>query len=200
MIMMKLSIFFREYLNHYAYQYLDHAETEKWQELSMQDEQCFTKIFGADKLDEMVFSEFLDYFLIRKVMGGKYCMKKSVRVMKKLSSWLKEKQYTDEDYKEYFKEASDLPNVGELAELIYEHAMKSPEKEYDEILDGYFSVLHLENKKLWLEEELGDGTNIGPVFVSKEISDLCKPGWTLNLVIGKDKTGWYILESGNVYR
>ncbi|WP_156291049.1 hypothetical protein [Oceanobacillus salinisoli] len=57
----------------------------------------------------------------------------------------------------------------------------------------------IEKGKLWLEDDFGTDM-IGPVVVTKEISDLCQEGWRINLVIGKSSNGWHILESGNVYR
>lgn len=192
---------FKEYLNHYAYQNLDDDEREKWEELYDEDENSFIKMFGADYLDEEAVREFLDYFLIRKVMAGQDFMKKSVRVMKKLANWLKEQSYTDADFQDYFfEEAKDLPKVEELANLIYEHAKRSPHKKYAEIKEGYFSIRHIENNLLWLDDEFDNKTNIGPVLVTKQITDLCQLSWILNLTIGKDQKGWYILESGNVYR
>jgi hypothetical protein len=101
--------------------------------------------------------------------------------------------------KDYFGDAKDLPNVEKLAELIFQHAKKSPRKQYSDILEGYFSVRDIEQGQLWLDEQLGDKTNIGPVLVSKQISDLCQKGWRINLAIGKHQESWYILESGNVY-
>jgi len=53
---------------------------------------------------------------------------------------------------------------------------------------------------LWVTEAFDGEKHIGPVSVSKQISDLCKKGWDINLVIGLYQGKWYILESGNVYR
>ena len=194
---------FQDYLNQYAYRFLNEHESEKWETQIDESVDFFTKTFGQDKLVTSVISDFLDYFIIRKVMSGEEFMKVSIRVMKKLAKWLYENNYvpqdTYDDFKEYFGDAKDLPNVEKLAELIFYHANKSPRKRYKEILEGYFSVTDIEQEQLWLDEDLGEKTNIGPVLVSKQISDLCQKGLRINLVIGKYQGSWYILETGNVY-
>ncbi|WP_096438692.1 hypothetical protein [Alteribacter populi] len=84
--------------------------------------------------------------------------------------------------------------------MIFHHAMKSPDKEYEDIVEGYFIVGKIEQGKLWVDEALGERESIGPITVTREISSLCQEGWSIYLVLGEDKGKWYILESGNVYR
>ncbi|MBP1970498.1 hypothetical protein J2Z83_002619 [Virgibacillus natechei] len=195
--------FFQVYLNSYAANYLDEDEWKKWEAKFDEDEDAFTKMFGVEKLSSTKFSEFLDYFIIRKVMSGESFMEIAVRVMKKLNKWLYDNNYTDlatyNDLREYFGEAKDLPKVEKMADLIFQQARKTQEKQFDEIEEGYFSVKAIEQGEIWLDETFGDKTNIGPVNVSKQISDLYQKGWQINLVIGKDQGKWHILESENVY-
>jgi hypothetical protein len=33
----------------------------------------------------------------------------------------------------------------------------------------------------------------------KEITDHCRVGWQVNLLLGKTRNGWSIMETGNVY-
>jgi len=191
---------FREYLNGYAYQYLDDENRKKWEAQWEEGEAFFTELFGQDELTENQISEFLDYFLIRKVMGPESLIKKAVRVMKKFSKWMNEKNYSKDDYQDYFEEVKDLPKVEKLAQLIYHCARNAPELQYEDVINSSFLVSKIEKGKLWLEDDL-DGTEvIGPVLVTKGISDLCQEGWRINMEIGKTSKGWYILESGNVYR
>jgi len=190
---------FKEYLNRYGFQYLDNEGQKRWKAQFEEDEACFTKLFGKGELTEYKISEFLDYFMIRKVMASESLMKNAVRVMKRFSKWLTEKGFSDDDYQDYFEEVKDLPKVEKLAELIFDYARNTPELQYEDVIDSSFLVKKIEKGKLWLEDDFG-ADMIGPVLVTKEISDLCQEGWRINLEIGKSKGSWYILESGNVYR
>ncbi len=192
---------FKDYLNSYAYQYLDDDDDlTKWEAHHEEDRSCFTELFGPDKLDTTTNSEFLDYFVIDKVMGSEEFLKQSLRVMKKLSKWLQVNGYTTDDDREYFNESKDLPNVERLSKLIYKHVQHSHDKNCDDVLQGHFSINEVEDGVLWLNEVLGEKVNIGPVLVTKQISDLAKIDWNIHLTIGRDKDAWHILESGNVYR
>lgn len=192
---------FKIYLNRYAYQNLDEEKRKKWEAEFEKDDECFTNLFGADEITEFKIEEFLDYFLIRKVMGSESLLKNAVRVMKKFSKWMTKQNYSSDDYHAYFDEAKELPKVEKLADLIFEHARKSPDVEYEDVLDSSFIVSKIEVRKLWLEDDFSSADEaIGPVLVTKEISDLSQVGWRINMVIGKSKGNWYILETGNVYR
>lgn len=195
---------FRDYLNYNAEFLVIGDERSKWEEQFEKDEDCFTKMFGQDKLDSGSVEEFLDYFIIRKVASGEDFMKIAVRVMKKLSKWLYENQYVDEceydELMEYFGEGGkELPNIEKLADLIFQHAHNDRFKQYENVLEGYFSISDINSGELWLNEFTGSKRNIGPVIVTKEISRLSQKGWLVNLVIGEDRGKWEILESGNVY-
>jgi len=94
-------------------------------------------MFGSEKLNSTKFEEFLDYFVIRKVMSGESFMKLAVRVMKKLNKWLFENNYIDQDdyeeLKEYFGEANDLPNVEKLGEMIFDYSRKTADKPFEDV-------------------------------------------------------------------
>src|SRR5690625_1843507 len=197
---------FQVYLNGYAHQYLDNEDMQKFKEQYETDEESFIKIFGYDKIDLATYSDFFEYFIIRKVMAGESFMKKAVRVIKKLTKWLKEKKHIDDkqynDLIEFFDDghAKALPNAEKVADLIYDLADQTPEREYfGELLEGYFTIIDIKSQALWVDDMLGGQTNIGPVVVTEQIAKLCQEGWDLSLVIGKYQDKWHILESGNVY-
>lgn len=150
---------FQDYLNHYAYQFLRDNEREKFEEQFDEDNDCFTKMFDHDKLEPSVISEFLDYFIIRKVMSGEEFMKIAVRVMKKLTKWLYESDYVDQDtyneFIDYFEDAKDLPNVEKLAELIFHHSKKSLKKNIKIFWKGTFP-LEILNRDSWYFLESGN--------------------------------------------
>ena len=195
---------FEHCLNDYAYQNLDEKDSKLFDTLFNEKNKQFCEIFGPEKIGFPEIAEFLDYFMIRKVMGSKELMKTVGRVMKKFVRWMKEKEYMGEEKYENTAEMVDelgeqLPKVEELSELIYDYIQDNPVEGFTETTEGYFTVTKIEPGKLWLEEYVGPGEEIGPVSVSTEISSKCKEGWVICLELGKTKRGWEMLESGNVY-
>jgi succinate dehydrogenase flavin-adding protein (antitoxin of CptAB toxin-antitoxin module) len=193
---------FEQCLNGYAYQYLE-EESRLFDRLYDEEDKEFCEIFGPDKIGASEIGEFLDYFVIRKVMGGKELMKTVGRVMRRFVRWMSEKGYMEEG--EYEAAAGvvedlkgELPRVEELACLIYDYIQDNPPKGFTERVDGYFRATKIEPGKLWLKDYLS-GRDIGPVFVSNEISSSCKLGWVICLELGKTRKGWRMLGSGNVY-
>ncbi|TFJ91663.1 hypothetical protein [Lentibacillus salicampi] len=195
---------FRDYLNMYAPNSLHEDDRKRWEAEFDEDEDCYTRMFGPDYLDESDFEEFLDYFMIRKVASSESFMKVAVRVMKKLNKWLFENKYFDQDdyvdAQEYFGEANDLPDVEKLADLIFDYSRMTMDTPFEDKLEGYFTVVDIKPGQLWVKDAFDGGKTIGPVQVSKQISDLCNEGWDINFAIGLYQEKWYIVESGNVYR
>ncbi|MGQ9722691.1 MAG: hypothetical protein ACUVXA_15380 [Candidatus Jordarchaeum sp.] len=195
--------FFEDYLDGYAYQYLDEENNQLLDKLSEGDKQ-YCEIFGPDKLGACEFGEFLNDFMIRKVMGSKELMKTVGTVMRILLKWMKEKGYisreTYEDAAETVDELKDeLPKVEELSDLIFDYIENSPpERDFTETVEGYFRVTRIEPGELGLEDIM-EGREIGPVLVSNLISSMCKVGWVICLELGKTSKGWLMLGSGNVY-
>lgn len=191
---------FQSYLNDYASQYLDEQAIESFEKKGKD----FCEIFTPEQISSTEINEFLNYFLIRKVMGSKELMKNVSRAMKKLVKWMNEKGYMEQEDYEYSIEVTDkakedLPQCEELANLIYECCEYGDYEEYTETMDRYWQVTKIQPGKLWFEDYTGSGKKIGPVRVDYEISSLCKIGWVINLVLGKTRRGWKMLESGNVY-
>lgn len=85
-----------------------------------------------------------------------------------------------------------------IQDIIYNYIVKSRCDSYTKSRGGYFSVVNIEPGKLWLVNEF-DGDNIGPVYVSNNISSKCKKGWVICLELGKTAKGWVMISSGNVY-
>lgn len=196
---------FKIYLNAYAYQYLPTELSDDYEDQYMEDESHFTKTFGLDQLDPSLYAEFFEYFIIQKVASSESFIKSAVRVLKKFTNWLIETEHISQsDYEnliDYFgdNKGASLANAEKVAHLIYELAMNSPDIEYDDVLEDYFTISKIEPKKLWIDSMFEAGTDIGPIAVTKQISDLSVTGWDISLVIGKKDNKWTILESGNVY-
>jgi len=194
--------YFEECLNGYAYQYLNEKDSKRFSKL-YEEKKEYCEIFGPSNIGANEISEFLDYFMVKKVIGSKELMKNVGRVMRKFVRWMNEKGYmTGKEYNVTAERVDslkdDLPKVEELASMIYHYIENTQVEDFTEKADGYFRVTKIAPGKLWLED-MGGGKSIGPTFVSDEISSRCKLGWVICLELGKTTKGWQMLESGNVY-
>jgi len=194
--------YFRMYLNNFGHQHLNKTETKRYEKLEASQDKKFWEIFDHEHLRSSEIYDFLADFMVRKVDGSRTLMETTDRVMSKLVKWLHEKSYMpDKEYEETIKIVKglkvDLPLVREVTDLIYDYVEKHPvEIDYTSDLDAYFKIVKIEPGKLWLEDYLESGKEIGPVIVSKEISSKCKVGWTISLLVAKTGKVWRILESG----
>lgn len=75
--------FFEQFLNGYAHQYLKEKDSKLFDKLYNEENKEFCEIFGPDKIYSSGMGEFLDYFMIKKVMGSKELMKTIGRGMRK---------------------------------------------------------------------------------------------------------------------
>ncbi len=191
----------RHCLNGFGHQSLDAAEHERWQEAYDGDEEAFVHNFGPDKIAENL-GEFLNYFMIRKVMAGEELLRAAGTVTKKLAKWLGERGHLDGNAVEVAVErgadaARELPKAERLSRLLYEQAGKSTidaqALEEEHYVEDYLMIERVDPGALWFEGE------IGPVKVAKAASDLAQPGWSVNIVLGRADDTWHLLEVGNVY-
>lgn len=194
---------FKTFLNQYGYQHLEGSAETLWETQIDNDPEFFTNLFGADQITLSTFDEFIDYFVRHKVMSGKDFFKVTVRVMKKLSTWLYNENHMDQatyaTFQTYFQEdVKEIEQLEKLSDLIYDEQKKSPQVDYENYLEGYLTITAIKPKQLWVSNSFEK--DIGPICVSKEISDLCQLDWSMNVVIGQHNGKWYILESGNVSR
>jgi hypothetical protein len=194
---------FRESMNCYACQSLGKEQKELFDHfygLQGEDHREFCDIFGPSEILGNV-SEFLNYFMIRKVICGKELLKAAGTVVKKLTKWLAEHGHVEAERAEVHadqaaKASKELPAMEELSELLWRYAEARANIDFQETAEGYFTVRRVENDRLHLED-IGGRTVI--ILLPAEITSRCKSGWSINLAIGKTKGGWKILEVGNVY-
>jgi hypothetical protein len=147
------------------------------------------------------YSEFLGYFMPRKVIGGKETMQAAGTVTKKLAKWLAEKGYvTDtEDAEERASEAErDLPTAQKVLDLLDDYVeWNVPERTGKEIED-HFWIERIEPGKLWLKPMTEYPSVIGPVPVPAQVTKLCRPMWDIGGVVAKVGKGWRLVEVWNV--
>jgi hypothetical protein len=188
-------------LNGYGYQSLDADERRRWETAYERDEEAFVHVFEPAKIADNL-GEFLDYFMIRKVMAGEELLRAAGTVTKKLAKWLGVHGYLDENavadaVDRGAAAARDLPNAERLSGLLFEQARKSvvdvQTLDDDEYVEDYLMIDRVEHGALWFEGE------IGPVKVPKAASDIAQPGWSINIVLGRANETWHVVEVGNVY-
>ena len=196
---------FKSCLNNYAYQYLDEQEEVLFDRLynaKGNEHREFCQIFGPEEITDNV-SEFLGYFMVRKVMCGRELMRAAGTVTKKLGKWLKANGYIDsEDAEDIVSSggsaARELPAAEELARMLEDYAdYTAVDVDSDNVIEDHFYIKTVESGKLHLSSIYED--NEIKVPVSHDISDACRVGWSFSGAVGKTRKGWRILEVWNVY-
>jgi hypothetical protein len=195
---------FERFLNSYGSENLTEKDLELYEELSEGKGKEYCEIFGPQQLGLWEVENFLGNFMVLRSESSKNFLKIVGRVMHKLVKWLHEKGYmADDDYEKIEKQVkklkADLPAAVEASDLLSGYAARSRHGKYTEELDSRFIIKKIEPGELWLEDIESTGKLIGPVQVSKEISSLCRGGWTIVLRIGKAGYGWKIIDSKAVY-
>ena len=165
------------------------------------EDHAFVKLFGPEKIADNL-DEFLGYFMIRKVMASKELLGAAGTVTKKLATWLGEHGFLDADAVDIAVEqgseaARDLPAAERLAGLLYDLSLKASidtdDLSDEDHVEDLLMIERVEPGKLWFE---GD---IGPVGVPPAVSAAARVGWSVNLVLGRARSKWQIIEVGGVY-
>jgi len=194
---------FQSCLNNYAYQSLDKQEDALFDRLynaKGDEHREFCQLFGPEKIPDSV-DEFLNYFMIRKVMCGKDLMQAAGTVTKKLGKWLKKKGYIEPESAEELVScgataAKELPAAEELARMLADYANRTA-VDCDQVIEDHFTIEAVEPDKLHLSAFSGDDDITVPVY--RNISNACRVGWSFSGAVGKTDKGWRILEAWNVY-
>lgn len=194
---------FRSCLDGYAYQGLNKQEDALFDRLynaEGDEHREFCQLFGPEKIPGNV-SEFLNYFMIRKVMCSKELKQAAGTVIKKLGKWLQEKGYVRPEIAAEVVScgvtaAKELPATEELAWMLADYADYTA-VDCDEVIEDHFTIEAVEPGKLHLSEFSGNDKIIIPV--PRNISDACHIGWSISGAVGKIDKGWRILEVWNVY-
>jgi hypothetical protein len=158
----------------------------------------FCDTFGPEDITGG-YSEFLGYFIPHKVMCGKETMSAAGTVAKKLATWLAEKKYVEDtsDAAERASDAArDLPAAEDALTLLedYVEHNRPDDEEYEDEVEDHFWIKKVGPGELWLEAlSMHDGV-IGPVPVSKEVTDICGEMWDIAGVVVRTKKGWRFLE------
>lgn len=193
----------RHSLDGYAYSALDADERRRWEaEFEANEEGAFCRLFGPEKIPGHL-GEFLDYFMVRKVIAGQELLKASGTVTGKLMRWLASHGHIDEDTAEDASDlardaARDLPTADRLGMLLHEVTDRAPDIDPDQVADedwveDYLEIANVEPSKIWFEG------GVGPITVPRNASDLARPGWSAFVTAAKLAGRWHLIEVGPVY-
>lgn len=84
----------RHSLNGYGPNALDQAEHRRWEKVfDSGDEEAFCHLFGPERILGHL-SEFLGYFMVRKVIAGQELLRSAGTVTKRLAEWLYQESET----------------------------------------------------------------------------------------------------------
>ena len=194
---------FQSCMDGYGHQYLNKQEYALFDRLYNADgdeHREFCQVFGPEKISENV-DEFLNYFMIRKVMCGKELMQAAGTVTKKLGKWLMERGYIDSEIaadviSSGATAAKELPAAEELARMLADYADRTA-VDCDDVIEDFFTIESVEPGKLHLSALSEDDKITVPV--SRDISNACHVDWSFSGAVGKTSKGWRILEAWNVY-
>jgi hypothetical protein len=161
----------------------------------------FCDIFGREHILENV-GEFLNYFMVSKVMAGADTLRASGTVMKKLAKWLVEQEYIKSDDADLAIEqgsdaARDLPAAEKLSTLLYD-LTAGRHVPHDSDIEGRFSITKVEPDRIWLQDE-DDGKGYGPILLSEKATKLCRVGWTISGAVRKSGNRCVLVEAFQVY-
>lgn len=188
---------------------LFHDYLANYGELSYEENKDEGIILTADtqELHDGQVSNFLEWFLIRKVIGPAWLNTSAPGIIQKYIKWLDKKGLLAEgamdDVVETTKKAAkDLPRVEKAASLLYKLCDKNSDRfsvddfEDEDYMEGYGEVTGIIEDKLHLDYE---GEKTGPIQINREIAKHLNKGDTVNLVVVRKGKLWYPVEAGNVY-
>ena len=194
---------FADCLNGYGHQSLSPFERKRWEAAyDGGDEEAFVHLFGADKITENL-SEFLGYFMVRKVMAGQELLKAAGTVTKKLAKSLAAQGLIDADdaavaTNTAVDAARDLPKADRLGTMLFDQTRLTRHFDVDDVPDDDWVedslfIDRVQDNQLWFE---GD---VGPLDVSPQAAKLAQPGWQVTITMAKHNGKWHLLDVGNVY-
>jgi hypothetical protein len=161
----------------------------------------FCDIFGPGHILPNV-GEFLNYFMVHKVMTGGDLLRASATVTKKLARWLADHGYVAiEDAAVALEQgadaARDLPAAAKLAALLYDlTAARFTPRESD--IEGRFGITKVGSRSIWLRDE-DDGRDYGAVPLPEAATKLCRVGWTISGAVRRSGKGWHLVEAFGAY-
>lgn len=195
----------RQGLDSYGYQHLTRTDRDRWSAaFDGGEEAAFCRLFGPGKIVTYL-DEFLGYFLIRKVLIAEDEVARTVEDVRGFVEWLAaEHELTPTVARKALgriAEASvDLPAaerlgrlLGDIAQANEDVVRRGARPEFDEVVEDFLVIECVAPGRIWFLD------SVGPIKVPEAASAVARPGWTINLVLGRRGATWDVLEVGNVY-
>lgn len=196
----------RSYLDGYGHLMLSGEEAQLFRVRHDEDEEAgaFCNLFGPGFILDGL-SEFLGWFVIRKVAAGPELVSAFGPVIDRLVAWMVEEGIVPAEAADGATELAtaatgNLPAADELSTLLYNSREELDEEAVLEYVDWeaeMAEISRIEPGRLWFRSELGE---IGPVIVPERATEIARLGWGVSAPgFGRTEAGWSLLEMGNVY-
>lgn len=195
----------RHGLDGYGYQHLSRADRDRWSAaFNAGEEDAFCRTFGAREIPKYL-EEFLGYFLIRKVVMPEDEVARTVEDVRGFVEWLAaEHELAPTVARKALGRIAgasvDLPAAERLGQLLYDIAKaneanmrRGAPPDFEEVVDDFLVIERVAPGRIWFID------GVGPIKVPEAASAVARPGWTINLVLGRRGATWEVLEVGNVY-
>ena len=193
----------RHSLDGYAYSSLGDAQRQLWEaEFESNEDGAFCRLFGPEKIPAHL-GEFLDYFMVRKVIAGQELLKASGTVTGKLMRWLAERGYIDDhlaqDAIDQARQASrDLPRADRLGTVLRQLILNAPAVDPDAVqeqdwVEDYLEIVEVKPGKISFEG------GVGPIAVPRRASEIARPGWSAFVTAARIAGRWHLIEIGAIY-
>lgn len=147
------------------------------------------------------FSEFLGYFMPRKVMAGQDTMRAAGTVTRKLAAWLAQKGYIErkpEAEKQASRKGSSLVKCRKVERILDEFIRWQPPVKCRPEIEDHFRVERIEPGRIWLLPLLEGDKAVGPIEVPEEATAVMEEDMDIGGVVGKCRGRWYLLEIWNI--
>lgn len=195
---------FTHCLNEYASSGLAAAERKRFDQAYRAKGQAhreFCQLFGPEHILGNL-GEFLNYFMIRKVMAGTELLQAAGTVTKRLAKWLSERGYVDEAYAAAAAEGSGtaaavLPRLRVLADRLQEYAAGTAVRGAEQRVEGHFRLVRTEVVRVWVEDQ--GGAEYGPIPLPADIIGRWRVGWSVSGALVNGRQGWRFAEAWNGY-
>ncbi len=195
----------RHGLNGYGYQHVSRADSDRWSAaFNSGEEDAFCRMFDAREIPKYL-DEFLGYFLIRKVVMPEEEIVRTIEDVRGFIEWLaSERELAPTVARKTLGRIAgasvDLPAAERLGRLLDDVARaneanlrRGAPPTFEEVVDDFLVIERVAPGRIWFLE------GVGPIKVPEEASAIARPGWTINLVLGRRGATWEVLEVGNVY-
>lgn len=199
----------RNHLNDYAYQGLSNTDRILFERHSSKEgdqHRSFCQIFGPEKIIYEL-DQFLGYSIIRKSMVSETLKRAAGTVAKRLSKWLGEQDYIDDELAQAGIEKSagtvqNIPRAEKAADKLYECLYKGDldHVHEDDFLDfDQYTIVRTEPGTLWLEQSWNSYSSLIRVPVPEQVFDLLEEGWELGCCLARIDGQWRMIKVGDVY-